>query len=209
MSINLNKVMILSALAIGHVAISRSQAAVVVTLPTVSAPGSVVFTQDIDLTITNAGTFQALYFDDWVTSDGTLSRIITFGTPNLTYQLNGGASAILALSNFTDNLSFSFSGVTSGDGFLVFASPLAVAINDVFTVKAQTLTIPAGVLPSDFNPQANQVFTGNAFLADESSFERLSVLTSVGAIPEPSTIALGCIASLTLLRRRRNSLVCS
>lgn len=198
----------LASLALFTVSAIHTDAAVIVTLPTASTAGSVVITNDINFTITSAGTTNVLYFDEWVTNDGGRT---TFDPANvspsaLNYSLNGG-STLTADWNPTgalaDNSNFVFGSVTVNDGFLQWAaySAFTVAVNDVVTIKAATYTLAAGSLPG-FNPQANQTFTGNAFLGDFSGNAR-SGLTPVGSVPEPSRalLLMGSLGAL-LLRRR-------
>jgi hypothetical protein len=192
----------LAALALGLSAASQSHAAIVVTLPTATVAGSIVITNDINFTVTTAGNVASLVFDEWVVSDGARNTLFSPNvSPNVDYSLNGSPSSG-GIFFFGDNLGFTFNAMTANDGQLVFTGP-TVTGSDLFTIKAATYNIAAGSLPSGFNPLTAQTFTGQAFIADGSNI-RLSANTPVGgAIPEPGTTALGALAGLTLLRRRR------
>ena len=196
----------LASLALFTVSAMRTDAAVIVTLATPTTAGNIVFTQDINFTITTAGVFNTLVFDEWVTSDGTFTGITpgSFTPSALSYSINGGAAATTALTNFRDNTNATFNDLTPNDGYLYSASGVSVALNDIFTVKAGTYTLAAGSIPAAFNPQANQTFTGNAFLFQNSGSVRLSANTPVGAVPEPSRalLLLGGLSTLGFRRRR-------
>jgi hypothetical protein len=55
---------LLASLALLTLAATSTQAAIIVTLPTVSTAGSIVFTNDINFTFTTAGTPGALILDE-------------------------------------------------------------------------------------------------------------------------------------------------
>lgn len=190
-------------------AATQSQAALIVTLPTASTAGSIVITHDINFTITSAGQATVMYFDEWVTNDGARTTVdpAKVSPASLIYSLNGGSNLTVdwnPTGAFADNTNLGYGSVTVNDGYLQWAgySAIEVAVNDVLTIKAATYTLAAGSLPG-FNPQANQTFTGNAFLGDFSGNLR-SGLTPVGSVPEPSCALLltGALIPLSLRRRR-------
>jgi hypothetical protein len=195
---------LLASLALCTMSATSAGASVIITLPTVSTAGSLVFTDDINFTISNAGGAVWLVFDESVTNDGTQNSIPSASITSafLSYSINAGATSGVPISGIYDNLTNFFGDATPNDGFVYFGAPVSVAVNDVFTVKAGTYTLAAGSASANFNPQANQTFTGNAYLADFYAV-RLSANTSVGAVPEPSTALLGSLAGLALLLRRR------
>jgi hypothetical protein len=194
----------LAALALGLGAASQSRAAIVVTLPTPTVAGSIVITNDLNFIATANGTMIGLVFDEWVLNDGSRN---SFGgsaiSGSLSYSVNGGAVATSGLSSFLDNHTVNSGTFTPNDGFVSQFTPISLTVGDVFTLKASGFTLAANSLPSGFNPQTQQVFTGNAFLLN-TSFARFSDNTPVGgAVPEPGTAALGALAGLALVRRRR------
>ena len=181
-------------------------AAIVLTLPTASTAGSLVITEDIEYTITTTGNLSIIIFDEWVTNDGTRSRITAdaFSAAPISYTINAGPPAGGAVSSLVDNTGAVFNHVNHNDGYLFFLSDIPVAAGNTFTLLAATYELSAGSLPVDFNPQANQTFTGNSFLAGRDG-ARLSSDTSAGAVPEPSQLVLltGALLPLALRRRRK------
>lgn len=199
-----HRTLLILAAALGLGAATQSQAAIVVTLPTATVAGSIVITDDINFTITTAGQIQGIILDEWVTSNGTQASIAAFfiSPDQMSYSINGGSPATASWSGFFDNFSSTFGSITPNDGYF-WSSPITVTVNDVFTLKSAAYNLAPGSLPPSFNPQAEQTFTGEAFLISGST-ARLSANTPVGgAVPEPGTAALGVLAGLTLLRRRR------
>lgn len=151
-----------------------AQAAIKVTLPTATAAGSIVITQDITYTLTNSGHVRGIALDEWVTSDGVQHQIPGI-SPGLSYSRNGGLAASANWDGFYDNAgqAADSDGVTASDGYFYLASNIAVTLNDLFTLKAGTYTLPAGSLPAGFNPMAAQTFTGDTFLITSQGY-RLS-----------------------------------
>ena len=87
------------------------------------------------------------------------------------------------ISLLRDN-SASFGAVTANDGWLYF-NPISVAMGDILTIKAQTITFNGN---PNFNPDALGAFSGNVFPANDSGTQ-MAPLTSV-AVPEPQTYAV-------------------
>ncbi|MDB6070588.1 MAG: hypothetical protein JWL81_1759 [Verrucomicrobiales bacterium] len=196
--------LLITSLALLTLTAAPAFSAIVVTLPTATVAGSLVITQDINFTITKAGFLQALVFDEWVTSDGAGNVIdgAAFTPRPLPYSLNGGLPTGVNFNFLLDNAAATSSDVTPNDGFILF-NALSVALNHSFTVKAATYTIAAGSMPSGFNPQTQQTFTGNAFLGTGAG-QRLSANTPVGAaVPEPGSLGLLALGGLAAATRRR------
>lgn len=196
-----------AALALGLGAATQSRAAIVVTLPTATVAGSIVITNDINFTVTRTGNMIWIALDEWVLSDGSRTSFSGSAVSGpIRYSINSGAVSTVGFASaeaFLDNHTVNSLDLTTNDGFLTTSSPISLTTGDVFTLKAAIFPLAANSLPSGFNPQAQQVFTGNAFLMN-NSLNRLSANTPVGgAVPEPGTAALGALAGLTLLRRRR------
>ena len=197
---------LLAGLTLAFVSLPAAQAAVIVTLPTSSADGSIVITHDIPFTITTAGTMVAFFLDEWVISDGG-NDVYRINKPpqSLVYTLNGGSPSATPLQSFRDNVAVSDGAMTPNDGYLLLNTKegVAVSLDDVLILKAQSLRLDAESLPPGFNRQANQTFTGNLYLTDVDGV-RLSANTPAGAVPEPGTVMLGALAgTFALLRRRR------
>ena len=199
---------ILTALTLGLGAASQSRAAIIVTLPTAVAAGSIVITDDISFTITTAGIPRIILLDEWVSNDNSFD---TFSAPAyspsvVSYSINGGATLAIPHGGLTDNVTFAFGAATANDGIFGFGnnSVGTLSVGTVFTLKAATYVVAAGAAASTYNPQAGQTFTGNAILTTDG-LAPLSANTPVGAVPEPGTALLGALAGgLSLLRRRRS-----
>lgn len=178
-------------------------AAISVTLPTATVPGSMVITQDIDFTITAAGSVAILCFDEWVTSDGSNSGIVSTSLSPLIYSLNSGSLSSAPVSFIIDNFDSSAGALTANDGYLFLKPGIAVGVGNLFSVKAATYALPAGSMQPGYNPQTQQTFTGEAFLT-ASNGVRLSANTPVGAaVPEPGSMGLLALGGLASLARRR------
>jgi hypothetical protein len=195
-----------ASLALLAVVAPSADAAVVVTFATPSTPGSLVFTNDINFTVTTPGVLKFLVFDEWVTSDGSQSNLgISILAPySLTYSINNSATMIVGIGSMWDNNATTFGNITPNDGSIFFAgSVFLFTLNDVFTVKAASYPLDLQP-PSGFNPMVQQTFTGNAFLADGIGVA-LSGNSSVNAVPEPSQaiLIIGGVVAQAFRRRRR------
>jgi hypothetical protein len=118
---------------------------------------------------------------------------------SLSYRKNGGAIQTVTGLSFVDNFVTNFVNITPGDGSIGFGN-VSVSLGDTFTIVSATYTNTAGVVPN-FNPLANQTFTGNVFLADINGIRRSG---NVALVPEPSSALLG-LCGLTLLALRRRT----
>jgi hypothetical protein len=141
---------------------------------------------------------QALVFDEWVVSDGTLTS--AFSTSSVSYNIDGGSTQTVPIKNLIDNNAFTLGSITRNDGYIYFTVPFAVSAGQIVTFLAQTLTFDS-VDPNFKQPPA--IFTGNAYLVNLSTAGAVSGLTSVNPIPEPSAALFGVAGTLGLLRRRR------
>jgi hypothetical protein len=207
--------LLLAGFAVATFATAFANAAVIVTLPTATVAGKIQFTNDITFIVTPSpvplpSNVSLLVFDEWVTSDGGQTSLnAPFSPMALSYTLNGVGGTI-NLQSIVDNASSgSAGGPSQNDGYLNFGAGITVSANDVLIIKAATYTIPAGTVASginSFNPQAQQTFTGNAFLFDGVLANRLSVDTPVGAVPEPSGSLL-LLGGLGLIISRRSRAV--
>lgn len=193
----------LTTLALTTVGFSTADASISVTLPTPSLAGSIHILEDITFTVTTAGNLTTLVLDEWVVSDLSLTAIGGAAiSPDFSYSLNAGSTATVPFSAtyaLSDNYSYTTGDISPNDGLIVF-QPIFADVNDIFTVKAGTYVIEAGSLPLNFNPQAQQTFTGSVFLASDVGVRMSTDTPSV--VPEPSSAALAFLASLSLLRRR-------
>lgn len=204
MTFSLPKVLLASITLLSLSSLS-TQAAIIFTLPTATTAGSIQITNDVNFTITAGGSVGSLVFDEWVTSDGleNILGAVSIAPSGLSYSVNGGATSTVPMTAFNDNAAQIFSSVTPNDGYLFFPTGFSASLGNVVTIKAATYTLAAGSAPSGFNPQANQTFTGKAFLASNVGIA-LSGLTPVGAVPEPSNalLLIGGLGAL-LFRRRK------
>lgn len=173
-------------------------AAIVVVLPTATEDGSLTFTEDITYQITTSGGLSGIFFDEWVTDDGEIDAIMLAGTVNVVN--NGVPGTISGPMVLIDNLSTGAANpgdITPNDGSIRFMEMVSVTEGTSFTVLAQSIVLPAGSLPPDYNPGVSQTFTGGTYLADSDG-------NIISGVPEPSGVLLtGLGASLMLLRRRR------
>jgi len=174
------------------------RASIIVVAPTVSTAGSFTITQDIKFTITTGQGAGAISFvlDEWVTSDG--SQNTSNYSPALAIQINSGPVQTYGTSFFRDNFVITSGSLTPNDGNFVVPSLPALAINDTLTVKAATYTISP---VSNFNPQCTQTFSGNMFLSGNAGGNPM--ISTVVAVPEPTSIAFLAAGGLALVARRR------
>lgn len=185
-----------------------AEAAVIVTLPTATTTGSIVFTHDLTFTIlgdSGRGILGFIVFDEWVTSDGSRSAI-ALPTPyhDLHYSMNGGPDEArwIRYGGLVDNFAGTEASVTPNDGYFGARDIMPLEAGDVLTLKAATYILPMVDVP-DFNPQANQVFTGNVFIIGPFGYA-LTDMVSAGPVPEPSC-ALLLAAHIVVVAARRMS----
>lgn len=144
-------------------------------------------TTPFSLTITSTGSVQNLFFDEWVTSDGSpTSATPSPGNQTLSYQINGGTTQTVVLDGMWDNVGSSGPGFTPNDGYVFFLNNIAVTAGQTLTFFPAAFTFASG--GSGFN-QPPSLFTGNAFVTTSSGVA-LSGMASVNTVPEPSTWAL-------------------
>lgn len=163
---------------------------------------SITFTTDIVFNITTDGDLHYLIFDNWVsTNDGTSTRIIESDqvVQPIAYTLNG-VSHSTDFGNLVDHLVDPYNDVNATSGVLRFVE-IAVKSGDVLVFKAGTYIL--GNTPPEFNPEltGGYVFTGDVRVVD---FFARAKATAI--VPEPSSVLLGALGLLPLLRRRRNDL---
>jgi hypothetical protein len=152
---------------------------------------------DIEFAITKSGQVAMLVFDEWVTSDGNLNNAHPASSSSLVYHIVGQPDdQSVGVLHLADNLTFDSGNVTEHDGVLALYD-LQVAEGDVLIIRmGQTFTFnPTG----DFNSNLPTSFTGSVFLADYLGVS----MSEIVQIPEPSSLILGALGSLALLRRRR------
>ena len=185
--------------------LSATHAAIVVVAPTASAAGSFTITSDITFTITTRGNARAFVLNEWVVSDGhpDFSSFPASGQHGLTLSIDGRTPQDFGTGSFVDNRASTVGQITANDGDFEVA-PFLVFAGDTVTLKAASYTLSA---TSDFNPQANQMFTGGMFITDSDTFSRISDIVSVGTVPEPATwlggALLTCLVLGSVMRRHR------
>ncbi len=177
---------LLAILSLVVVSMLSSRASVIVVAPTQTAPGSIQFTEDITFTITSSGFAETFVFDNWVTSDGSLTASQL--TPDVFFSLNGGAPFQLATTLY-DNLATNYGEMTPGDGYL-FHTGIAVQPSDILAIKQGSYTLKE----AGFNPEVTQTFTGNMFITNSAG----EIISSQTVVPEPGTLAL-CSFGLTVM----------
>jgi hypothetical protein len=185
----------LAALSLLALCAAPARAAIIVVAPTTSTNGSLTVTNDITFPITTGGNAALFALDEWVTSDGTENSSPFAG---LLITLDGGAPFTRNASLF-DNLNSTAGAVTPNDGYIFLGSTLGVVVGDTVTLDPGTYTLGA---TAGFNPQTNQTFTGNMFIADNTG-TRLSDVVSAGPVPEPATCTMLLFGGLAILHRRR------
>jgi hypothetical protein len=194
----------LSTLALTAVSFSTADASISVTLPTPSLAGSIHILEDITFTVTTAGNLTTIVLDEWVVSDLSLTAIGGAAiSPDFSYSLNAGSTATVPFSPtyaLSDNYSYNTGDISPNDGLIVFENIIA-SVNDIFTVKAGTYILEAGSLPENFNPQAQQTFSGSVFLASDVGVRMSDDTPSV--VPEPNAVVIALLAGVSFLRRRR------
>ncbi len=179
-SIGLSLLITLGALA------GQSDAAILITPPTNTTPGSLQITHDITVAVTTAGEANMLVLDNWVTWAGSYANASV--TPLLNI-LHNGAAVPVAYSLMVDNAGTGGT-LDSGDGYLGFATndnTLAgyqVVPGDTLTIQAGTYTLTTGMLA--FNVPAGGVYEGNVYLANWNAVP----LSQAIAVPETGTIGL-------------------
>lgn len=188
----------LASLALGLSAASQSQAAIIVVAPTATTSGSLTITQDITMVVTSPGEARFVALDEWVTADAAFTAG-NLGS-SVSYSINAAPPITNLGFQMVDNAGSLSAPLTPNDGviFLSLGVPTTVAAGDTVTLKSATYSIAP---QAGFNPMTSQVFTGDVYLGDY--FNRMSANTPVGPVPEPGTAALGALAGLALLSRRR------
>jgi hypothetical protein len=188
---------------------ASSQAAIVMVLPTATTAGSIQITNDITFTFTSVfspPSNPSIALDEWVTSDGAATILFpTSFQPTLQYSLNGGPTLSTTFL-FQDNIGITAVGYTPNDGRILLnniVGPAPVPVGGTFTLKATTIVLPAGLSVTGFNPQANQTFTGNAFMLANLGGRITGDASVGGAVPEASSALLGGLSVLGLALRRR------
>ena len=162
--------------------------------------GTISIQSDLVFPITATGNAVALVFDEWVTSDGSLTGANILSAGALTVS-RGGTPTQVPLQKVLDNEGGTVGGVTANDGYLLFSN-YAVTTGDTVTLQAGTWTFAGAAA---FNPQTVQTFEGNVFLANQSGTHLSS---SILAVPEPSQYAqvagAGVLGWALMRRFRRN-----
>lgn len=196
----------LAALALG----STARADFVIVAPTAAAPGSFTITAPVTFTITTVNNATARYFvlDEYVISDNT--RDNSGFSPELSVSFNGGLPTTLGAGGaVVDNYGSPLDSITANDGLIIPGGSFFVSPGDTVTLNAATYTLAP---VANFNPQATQTFTGNAFITDFNG-TRLSDIVPVGEGPPPPALptplpptalaGLLGLAGLGLARRSR------
>jgi ABC-type sugar transport system substrate-binding protein len=98
-------------------AVTGSQAAVIITLPTASAAGSVVIDSPVSFTVTSAGDLFFLVLDEFVNPDGAQSSIPFDTGAMLSYTLNAGPIQQVPINQFYIDLNIDVGDLGPGDGF--------------------------------------------------------------------------------------------
>lgn len=156
---------------------------------------TLALTQDLVVPIFNTGTVGHLAFDEWVTSDGSITGASPDVQQNVSYQINSGPVNTVSLLVLVDNLTFSSGGLTANDGYLRF-NLIPVNAGDILTFKAATFTFQP---LTTFNSALPAAFNGLALATDYSG----NVLGEASIVPEPSS-ALLCALVLPAWFFRRN-----
>jgi hypothetical protein len=139
----------------------KSQAAVIVVLPTSFSPGSIQVTNDITFTMTVTDSIRAIVFDNWITSGSGSAQLLVTGP--LSYRINSGPVTQNGSPSFPliDRFTAAPGVLSADDGELNIFNVIPVTSGDAFTLVEQTLSIPIQSL--SINPLAEQAFTGNLF----------------------------------------------
>ena len=153
--------------------------AIIVVLPTTTTPGSIQVTQDITFDITTSANAYYLILDEWVTSDTTYSNLNTTGGP-LNFSVDGGPDVPTPIQLIIDNEA-NGSDVSVNDG-QIFFSATSLTSGQTLTIRSGTIVIPVQPNIANFNPQGEQTFVGNVFLAD-AGLNRLSDIVDLSAPP--------------------------
>jgi len=155
--------------------------------------GTLVFDNDIDFTITSAGSFQFVVFDEWTTSDGDLDVVDLLGGSIFAFSINGVDSTDSAL--LFDNLANTVSDITPDDGYVLTNFSHTVDVGDTVTVKAGIYSLGAN---PNFNPAlADFSFNGQAFLADSNGNRISNVVRVPGDVDGDGVV--GVVDLLALL----------
>ena len=149
--------------------------------------GTLVFDNDIDFTITSAGSFQFVVFDEWTTSDGDLDVVDLLGGSIFAFSINGVDSTDSAL--LFDNLANTVSDITPDDGYVLTNFSHTVDVGDTVTVKAGIYSLGAN---PNFNPAlADFSFNGQAFLADSNGNRISNVVRVPGDVDGDGVVNFG------------------
>ncbi len=193
------------AIAILLAAALPGSAAIIVTAPTSTTPGSIQVTDDINFVINtnipNAYTFYVV-FDEWVgTSDGNYTASTMSGSSPFALK---GVTPGYVYSAVYDNFATTYSTLTPKDGMWEagWGTSISFVPGDIFTVKSGTYVLPP---TASFNPQTTQTFTGTAFLINAVGYTRISADVTIPPVPEPAAASLAIVGlALAAGRRKRN-----
>lgn len=151
-------------------------------------------TTPIVLEITTSGQSYSLCFDEWVTSDGSLTDIEFVAGSMLSYQIDSGPVSTVPLRFLVDNASFASYPFTPNDGYMTMA---------ISVTQGQILTIlPATYNLTDLNPAFNSpptTFNGGFYLSGQGG----TLLAGNPTVPETSSAVFALIGSFVLIRRKR------
>ncbi|MDP0498512.1 MAG: PEP-CTERM sorting domain-containing protein [Verrucomicrobiota bacterium JB022] len=170
--------------------LSTANAAISLTGDVLTTGGVFTITQDITLEINTSGTQNLiLSFDQWVNSDGGYGSLDIYQADPIYVQINNGPLQALSNPYIVDDLPFSLLDMSLNSGYLALDAYDLVA-GDTFMVLAGSWETYAAT--EDFNPEAVQTFTGEVFLVDINTAQRVSSIVSVDAppaVPEPGAYA--------------------
>lgn len=154
------------------------------------------FSQAFNITVSTAGNFIGIAFDEWVVSDGSNTSVLDNPAAVFSYRINNGSTQTVPVASLYDNRAANVAALTPNDGYLLVSEYPAVAVGDIVTVNAQSFSFGSNAA---FNSNLPSLFTGNVILVAAGA----AALSAPTPVPETASHVFAAISLAVLLGIRR------